>query len=80
MLETLVDFFAIIGLAALPSLEQFLVDPHDESAQNYVAETIGKIAKKHPEARTECITVVTRRLEAFKVNHSELNASLIGDL
>ena len=80
MLETLVDFFAIIGPAALPSLEQFLVDPHDESAQNYVAETIGKIAKKHPEARTECITVVTRRLEAFEVNHSELNASLIGDL
>jgi hypothetical protein len=80
MLETLVDFFASIGPATLPSLEQFLVDPHDESAQNYVAEIIGKIAKKHPEARTECIAVVTRRLEEFEVNHPELNAVLIGDL
>ena len=81
MLETLVDFFAIIGPSALPSLEQFLVDPsHDESAQSYAAEIIGKIAKKHPEARTECIAAVTRRLEEFEVNHPELNASLIGDL
>jgi len=81
MLETLVDFFTIIGPVALPSLEQFLADPsYNESAQSYVAETIGKIAKKHPQARMECIAVVTRRLEAFEVNHPELNASLIGDL
>jgi len=81
MLETLVDFFASIGPAALPSLEPFLADPlHDESAQGYVAESIGKMAQKHPEARMECIAVVTHRLEDFEVNDPGLNASLIGDL
>jgi hypothetical protein len=81
MLETLLDFFATIGPAALPSLEQFLADPlHDESAQGYVAESIGKMAEKYPEARAECIAVVTRRLEDFEVNDPGLNASLIGDL
>jgi hypothetical protein len=81
MLETLLDFFATIGPAALPSLEQFLADPlHDESAQGYVAESIGRMAEKYPEARAECLAVVTRRLEDFEVNNPDLNASLISNL
>ena len=78
ILETLVDFYLTIGPVALPALEQFLVEPsHNDSAQNYVAEIIGKIPQKHPEARTECIAVATRRLADFEVNHPELNGSLV---
>jgi hypothetical protein len=81
MLETLVDFYLTVGPVALPSLEQFLADPsHDDSAQNYVGEIIGKMPQKHPEARTECIAVVMRRLADFEVNDPELNGCLIGGL
>ena len=78
MLETLVDFYTTIGRTALPALEQFLADPlHDESAQNYVAEIIGRMPAKHPEARTECIATTMRRLTDFEVNRPELNETLV---
>jgi hypothetical protein len=81
MLETLIYFYTTIGPVALPLLEQFLADPlHDQSAQNYVTEIISKIAEKHPEARTECIAVATRRLADFEVNNPELNEALISAL
>jgi len=81
MLETLIDVYTIIGPAALPSLEQFLADPsHEESAQNYVSDIIGRIANKYPEARTECIAIATRRLEEFEINDPDLNAGLISSL
>jgi HEAT repeat protein len=81
MLETLVDFYTIIGPVALPALEQFLADTlHDASAQDYVAEIMSNMAKKHPEARTDCIAVATRRLEDFELNDPGLNESLISAL
>jgi hypothetical protein len=81
MLETLVHVFTTIGPVALPSIEQFLADSsHEDFAQNYVTEIIARIAKKYPEARTECMAVVMRRLADFKVNNPELNASLVAEL
>ena len=78
MLDLLVDFYLTIGPAALPSLERFLADPsHDNSAQDFAAEIVGKIPQRHPEARAECIAVATRRLADFAVNHPELNESLV---
>ena len=75
MLETLIDVYTTIGPVALPALEHFLADPsHDDSAKNYVTEIIDKIAKKYPEARTECIAVAMRRLADFEVNDPELNS------
>jgi hypothetical protein len=76
--ETLIHAYPEIGPAALPSLEQFLADPsHNDSAHNYVAGIIERIPEEYPEARTECIAVVTRRLAEFEVNDPTLNGFLI---
>ena len=81
LLEILMDVFTIIGPAALPSLEQFLVDPsQDDSAQNYISEIIGRIGKEYPETRTACIAMIIRRLTDFEENDPDLNAFLIGEL
>jgi hypothetical protein len=81
MRETLVDVFTIFGAVALPALEQFLADAsHEELSLNYVAEILGRIAQKHPDARAECIAVATRRLTDFQINNPELNAVLITEL
>lgn len=78
MLDILLDFHITMGTASLPALEQFLADPsHDDSAQNYAAEIIGKIPFQHPEARTACIAAASRRLADFEENHLELNESLV---
>lgn len=81
MLETLVDVYTIIGPVALPSLEQFLLDQsHDDNVQNYITEIIGRIVKEHPETRTECVAMLTRRLAEFEENEPDLNAFLIIEL
>jgi hypothetical protein len=81
MLETLTDVYTSIGPAALPALEQFLVDPsHDDGVEGYITEIIGKIVKEHPETRTECVAMLMRRLAEFEENDPDLNSFLVWEL
>jgi hypothetical protein len=76
--ETLIHAYPEIGPASLPFLEQFLADPsHNDHAKNYVAGILQRIPAEYPEARTECIAVITRRLAEFEANDPTLNAFLI---
>jgi hypothetical protein len=81
MLETLVDVYTTIGPVVLPSFEQFLADlSHEELARGYVAEIVSRISERYPETRTECIALISRRLENFAVNELDFNTSLISSL
>jgi hypothetical protein len=78
---TLIDVFFTFGPAALPSLEQFLVDQsHKEFAQNDITEIIGIIAREYPETRTQCVAIFMRKLREYERNDPDLNAFLIWEL
>jgi hypothetical protein len=80
-LEELPEVFARIGPAAVPALADFLADAgrglHSRWA---VADTLQRIARQHPEARDECVRLLTRQLERARDNDPVLNGVLIGVL
>ena len=76
--DELPEVYALIGPAAIPTLKAFLADSsHTASARIDAIACIERIAKIHPEAKEECIAIITLQLESFAENDPDLNAFLI---
>ena len=76
--DELPEVYALIGPAAIPTLKALLADSsHTPSARIDAIGCFERIAKMHPEAREECIAIITHQLELFAVNDPEVNAFLI---
>jgi len=81
MLEELPSVYGMIGPSAIPALSAYLSDAsHDVYSRAYASNGFIAIAKWYPESREECIAAISKQLEAFEENDSELNAFIIGDL
>lgn len=81
VVEELPQVFAMIGPAALPALAAYLGDAsHGNYARSTVAEALKEMAEEHPEARDECVAILTRQLERAEEQDPSLNAFLIAPL
>src|SRR2546421_728730 len=70
-----------LGPEAIPPLTTYLADDsHLDEARITAISCLEKIGTIHPEARTECVAVLSRQLEAYKENDPEVNAFLISSL
>jgi len=79
--EELPTVFAMIGPAAIPTLEAFLGDDGvEEECRISVPRCLEYIAKDHPGERDACVGVLVRQLEKFETNGPTLNAFLISGL
>ncbi len=79
--EELPQVFAMIGVAAVAPLHDFLIDPsHDTWACVAAADSLGSIGKEHPEAREACVTALKELLEGFEGNDRTVNAFIISNL
>lgn len=66
VMEELPDIFGMIGPMALPSLKTFLADDsHGEWARVSVSSCLEKIGIYSPEARSACIEILRKQMEAF---------------
>ncbi len=76
--EELPLVFGHIGRTALPALQACLVDAHASSRtrENGVV-SIAEIGRKHPDARLDCVTILTQQLEKFDDNTSDFNGFLV---
>jgi hypothetical protein len=73
--------FGMIGPAALPVLATGLRDPSaDYFLRWIVAESMAKIGQQHPEARAECVALLTGQLEKASENDPTLNGGLVSTL
>jgi hypothetical protein len=80
-IEELPEVYGMIGPRAIPSLADYLsTSSHSVEARMTAANCLERIGKIHPEARGECVSVLTRELERFRTNDPDLNGSLISDL
>jgi hypothetical protein len=80
-LEELPEVFARLGPSVVPALGGFLADPDRGLSSRWgVAGALERIAREHPEARDECVRLLTRQLEQARVNDPVLNGVLIGFL
>jgi hypothetical protein len=77
-LEELPDVFGLIGKEAIPLLAQYLANTsYDNDTRINISMALQKIAELYPEAREECIKVLTQQLETMEQEAYELNAFLI---
>ncbi len=75
------NFYGAIGPKAIPPLKAYLTDTtHKLYQRAHAAEALVEIGSHHPEARSECIEILTQQLDTNKEEYSELNAFLISDL
>jgi hypothetical protein len=80
-LEELPEVFARLGPAVVPALGDFLADPNRGLYSRWsVADALKRIARQHPEARDECVRLLTRQLEQAQANDPTLNGALVGRL
>jgi len=76
--DELPEVYGLIGPAAIPTLKTFLADAsHTASARIDAITCLERIAKMHPEAKAECIAIITHQLELFAENDPGVNAFLI---
>jgi hypothetical protein len=75
------DVFGMIGPPALPVLAAALRDNSlDEYLRWNAADSIKSIADHHPEAREECVAVLTGHLEHASESDPTVNGGVIGNL
>jgi hypothetical protein len=75
------DVYGMIGAAAIPALARYLADAsHGLFPRVFAAESLQRIAHRNPNARAECVSVLTEQLSRFTENDPTFNAFLIGDL
>lgn len=68
----------MIGPAAIPALAAYLADPaHEMYARAAAARGLQQIAERQPDARAECVALLTRQLELFAEQDATFNAFLI---
>lgn len=81
IIEELPDVYGMIGPAALPALADYLADEsHGVTARATAALSLERIGSAHPDARAECVAILSRRLERFAENDPGLNGFLIVSL
>jgi len=79
--EELIDVFAMIGPAAIPSLADYLANPENKTyARGAAAGALPEIVEGHPEAREECVAALAKALELFEQNDETINAFIICEL
>ncbi len=75
------EVFGRIGPTALPALSGYLADEsHGLWARLAAAEGIEKIGKRHPEARGDCVSVLSRQLTRFDHQDPTINSFLVTNL
>ncbi|BAY90219.1 MULTISPECIES: hypothetical protein [unclassified Tolypothrix] len=73
--------FQMIGPVSIPALSAYLADDqYHIYARTTAADCISQIGQHYPEARTECVNVITQQLALFASNHAEFNAFLVSNL
>jgi Protein of unknown function (DUF1186) len=79
--EELPIVLGMIGPAALPGARALL---EDESIVHYAKTAAGRVleeaGKRHPEARDECVAILSRGLERAESNQPFVNGFLVGNL
>ena len=79
--EDLTITYEMIGPKAIPALAEYLGDgSYDLFPRSTAAYSLERIGTTNPEAREECIVVLTKQLERFDENDPELNGFLIAHL
>jgi hypothetical protein len=79
--EELPEVLGLIGPAAVPRLGECLTIPHDGMwAQITAALALREIGNRHPVARDECISALSKGLESFTSQDPGLNGFLISSL
>jgi hypothetical protein len=79
--EELPPVFALIGPAAIPELAAYLADRSNGfSARGAFASGLVEIAKAHPEARAECVRILTEQLAQARADEPDLNGWVVADL
>ena len=80
-LEELPTVYGMIGPAAIPTLSTYLAAPsHGKFPRIAVTDCLEHVAKEHPEARAECVAILTRQLERFDEKDAALNGFLVSSL
>lgn len=73
--------FGLIGAPAIPALTEYINDDSREDYKRFAATScFFYIAVNYPDLRKICISILTRKLELYKVNEKEFNAILIEEL
>jgi hypothetical protein len=76
--DELPEVFGMIGPKAIPALAHFLsVFSNGTSLRISGVHALERIGNLHPEARAECVAVLTRELERFNKNDPDLNGFLV---
>ncbi len=79
--EELPQVYGMIGPAAIPALKAYLASSsYPLFARIAAAEGLKQIASEHPDARDQCVAVLTNQLELFAENDLTLNAFLVSPL
>jgi hypothetical protein len=80
--EELPQVYAMIGPPAIAPLAAYLEDSvhHTEDARISAVSCLEEIGKHWPEARDECVALLTGQLELFAENDAELNGFVIASL
>lgn len=81
MNEELPVVLGMIGPAAIEPLQNFLTDKQNNLFPRInAAESLREIGERHPEARDECIKLLTNQLRQYNENHPTLNGFIIYNL
>jgi len=79
--EDLPQAYGMIGPAAIPALAAHVADrSKEEFSRTFASNGLVEIAKMHPEARSEVISVISKLLESFDEEEPGVNGFLIADL
>lgn len=76
--EELPKVFGMIGKKAIPALENYVFDDSNGLFDRIAAvHGLERIAANDPECREECLSIFTKKLQAFKNNDPTLNGFLV---
>jgi hypothetical protein len=79
--EELPRVFALIGAPAVAPLGRYLSDgSHPVGARIAASNGLSLIAARHPEAHSNCVSLLAAQLKKFQENDATLNGCIISDL
>lgn len=79
--EEVPEVLGMIGAAAIPAVNNYLVDKtYGVWARTAAAGALEEIAKRHPEVRDQCVAAIAHQLEQFARNNPILNGMMIASL
>jgi len=79
--EEIPEILGMIGPVAVPKVAKCLATPHEGMwAQTTASFALAEIGNRHPEARDDCVSALTRGLENYAAHDPGLNGFLISNL